>query len=153
MRARGCSHKRASVVVFKKCVERRRFQQLTKKHPRRTHDLCSHSDIYMCCNLSGDATHTFLKRCFAERTISSAKATFKLCQRNVWSVFWRASTRARAEVNVQLRNVAVVVKIVRPAAMFSNSTQNPLPLKSTGIFVCPWLQPQACEQGCVKKLC
>ena len=38
----------------------------------------------------------------------------------------RARVDARAAVNVQLNNVAVVGKIVRPAAMFSSSSQNPL---------------------------
>ena len=94
------------------------------------------------------------KATLAERTISAATATFicvvisaatrwsrslkvvlqnaqfpqpqrhfSCVPRKVWSVFW-ACTISRAAVNVQLHNVAVVGEIVRPAAMFSSSTQN-----------------------------
>ena len=100
----------ASVVAFKSCFERRRFQQPTKGHLCRTHDLHSHSDIYVCCNLSGNAAHTFLNICVAEHTISPATMTCLSCvsRKSVECVLARVD--ARAAVNVQLHNVAVVEK-------------------------------------------
>ena len=68
-------------MCFKNVSGERRFRQLIKSHPRRTHNFQSHSDICFNCNLSGDAADTFLKSCFAERTSSPATAPFLSCTR------------------------------------------------------------------------
>ena len=120
----------------------RRFWQLTKSHPCRTHNSPSHSDICFCCNLSGDAVDTFLKSCVAERIISSATAAFEL--RVLWS-----GTDARAAVNVQLHNVAVVGKKCASGGNVFKFVTKPSLLKIHRKLKCAWLQPQACEQGCV----
>jgi hypothetical protein len=83
-----------------------------------------------CCNSNADAEHTFLNSGFAERTISPATATFSVvCVKEKCGVCFgvfvcvRARVDARAAVNVQLNNVAVVAEIVRPAVMCSSSPQ------------------------------
>ena len=90
--------------------------------------------------MSGDAEHTFLNSGFAERTISSATATFSVvCVEEKCGVCFgvfvcvRARVDARAAVNMQLNNVAVVAAIVRPAVMCSSSLQNQDTSKHTQI--------------------